>query len=383
MMGPRKMVTAGQVDVSESSDFTPSFYLAPHSALNFFHPTMSGTKLQLLCLVWPDNIPGPAVQHIFEVEIDDGSTVASLKKSIKLENFHALADVDARNLVLWKCSIPTDDNLDNSLKTIRFDQADNDRLCRLLPPYLISEVFKAPLLSKTIHILVELPNYGEFSTRISYSTTEVRMLLAEIVAPIVSLPNLREERLRFSAAFPEKPPSAQGAPSTFLKLQKTEDQKIVWSRPSSADATIPVTLMNNIFRRFIDDCENYIPNRQDNELVLELMGEMSAFYSHEGARAARLRNILTVYGLPFVTSTITSKGHNYTTDGSVEVNGNLLTIVEVKEEIGSKGAEPYAQSILYYTHSTMEKAPNFPNFNFPALLIAVFGQTRRYFPSLL
>ena len=137
--------------------------------------------------------------------------------------------------------------------------------------------------------------------------------------------------------------------------------------------------MHPIFRQFIDNCENHRPNRQDNELVLDLMTAMSPFYLDKGARAAPLHEILTEYGIPAVTSTIRSKGRDFRTNGSVEDNGYLLTIIDVKEEIGSKGAEPYAEVILYYTHSTLEKAKLFPNFNFPALLITVFGQTLLYF----
>ena len=81
-----------------------------------------------------------------------------------------------------------------------------------------------------------------------------------------------------------------------------------------------------------------------------------------------------------MTSTISSKGREFRTDGAVEIVNNLVAIVEVKEEISSKGAEPYAQVVLYYTHSTLEKAPLFPNFNFPALLITVFGQTLPLLP---
>ena len=62
---------------------------------------------------------------------------------------------------------------------------------------------------------------------------------------------------------------------------------------------------------------------------------------------------------------------------------NLTAIVEVKEEIGREGAEPYAQVILYYTHSTLEKAQHFPNFNFPALLITVFGETLLSFLAII
>lgn len=172
---------------------------------------------------------------------------------------------------------------------------------------------------------------------------EARILLAENPTPLASLlnlSNLREECQRFDAAFPGKPPSSQGAPSAFSKLQQKPHQKIMWSRPPAADATVPVTLLHPILRKFNDDCENHQPIRPDNELVLELMAVMSNFFPDENARAAKLRDILTRHSIPVVTSTITSKGHHFPTDGAVAINGHLVAIVEIKEEIGSQGAEP-------------------------------------------
>ena len=118
------------------------------------------------------------------------------------------------------------------------------------------------------------------------------MLLAENVAPLASFPNLnnlRVERQRFDNTFPEKAPSSQGAPLDFSKLQQKQNQKIVWTRPPAADATVFVTLMHPIrdFRQFIDDCQNHKPNQQDNELVLKLMVAMSGFFTETLCRGQR------------------------------------------------------------------------------------------------
>lgn len=157
----------------------------------------------------------------------------------------------------------------------------------------------------------------------------------------------------------------------------------MWSRPPAADATIPVILLHPIFRQFVDDCDNHQPIQSDNELVRELMAAMSDFFLNEDARAAQLRDILTRHSIPVVPSTITSKGHCFRTDGAVAINGHLVAIVEVKEEIGSKGAEPYAQVVLYYTYAYLAKAKGSSKFNFPALLITVFGQTLLFFHAII
>ena len=127
---------------------------------------MSGKKLKLMCLAWPDNKPD---EHIVQVEIDDDDTVASLKDTIKYKHAHAFAHVDARDLVLWKCSgLPDDGNLEQSLRTLQFDGSDN-RLVRLTSARRqISQHF-GNLSKEPIHILVELPPLSECDTCIFYS----------------------------------------------------------------------------------------------------------------------------------------------------------------------------------------------------------------------
>jgi hypothetical protein len=195
------------------------------------------------------------------------------------------------------------------------------------------------------------------------------MLLAENEVPPDSLANLLKERQRFCAELPLTRPSSLGIPSNFSKFQGKQIP-IACGRPRAEDPSIPVTLLHPIF---LDNCENHQPIAEDNVLVLQLMEEMSNFFQDEDARAAELCDILTRHGIPIVTHMITSKGHHFRTDGAVASNGHLVVILNVKEEIGSKGAEPYAQNVLFYSHSTAAKSQEFPEFNFPTLLITVFG----------
>ncbi|KAH9957260.1 hypothetical protein BGW80DRAFT_1382899 [Lactifluus volemus] len=136
---------------------------------------MSGTKLKLMCLVLPDD---KLYEHAFQVDINDDDTVADLKKLIKDEHAkeHAslLDEVDSRDLVLWKCSslLGDDDNLEQTLKTIRFNGSD-DRIVRLKALQRISQLFGDEDLSKEpIHILVEVPMLGECGTGFSNSVRD-------------------------------------------------------------------------------------------------------------------------------------------------------------------------------------------------------------------
>lgn len=120
---------------------------------------MSGEKLTLNCLVWPDDEPDEHLVEV-EVEVDNNWTVLSLKGLITKRHAHALAHIDDRDLVLWKCFIPVDNNLRKTLNTVRFDGTDT-RLVRLPPISPIFEHFATDLSHKTIHILAEIPHKRE------------------------------------------------------------------------------------------------------------------------------------------------------------------------------------------------------------------------------
>ena len=83
---------------------------------------MSGEKLRLICFVCPDDNPN---EHIVIVKIDNDDTISELKKLIKLEHAHRLHQVDACDLILWKCSISDDDHLKETLNAIRFNVGDS------------------------------------------------------------------------------------------------------------------------------------------------------------------------------------------------------------------------------------------------------------------
>ena len=142
--------------------------MPPSAVLSFFilfHPARSEEKLRLTCLVWPDDKPN---EQLVEVELDNNRTVMFLKKLIKDEHTHSLAHVDARDLVLWKCSIPDDLNLKENLNNLHFDGTDLS-VHRLGPlTSESSEHFPTILPRRTIHILVEVPALGDWHLYLLY-----------------------------------------------------------------------------------------------------------------------------------------------------------------------------------------------------------------------
>ena len=59
--------------------------------------------------------------HIFLVELQATKTVGALKRALKEENKQALQHIDANNLVLWKVSLPADEDLDEKLEKLNLD----------------------------------------------------------------------------------------------------------------------------------------------------------------------------------------------------------------------------------------------------------------------
>ena len=101
---------------------------------------------------------------------------------------------------------------------------------------------------------------------------------------------------------------------------------------------------------------------------------MSKFFENESQRQLAFIDILRSHSIGIVPSSFAG----YHTDGDLHVNGRRYMILEVKSEVGSKGAEPYCQAILYYvggSRDEVEKASKMDaQFNFPCLIITLFGR---------
>ncbi|KAJ8580322.1 hypothetical protein M405DRAFT_778345 [Rhizopogon salebrosus TDB-379] len=308
-------------------------------------PVASGppaVHLSLNCFVCGDE-PG----RIFEIKIAPTESVSALKELIKEKQKPQFDDVPANRLDLWKVDINPEKDQQRGL------------LCdaeKLKAVTRLSKVFTVVPEDEHLHIVVQLPpQRSHILSQLSPSEHHQRTM---------------QLRLEYSNNFPSKPPSSQGIPSAFEKLQKQEKLAIYWNRPATAAYTIPPTLLHPIFGTFINDCENHEPTDEDNKLVMALSTAMSGFFTDETERSSKFRHILRDHGIDLTASTIDYT--KYTTDGDMRCGGLLYAIAEVKNEIGSKGAEPHAQAISYYVQSSKSLAPQ-KGFRFPCILISLFG----------
>lgn len=179
--------------------------------------------------------------------------------------------------------------------------------------------------------------------------------------------NLAAARLKWLRDFPSRAPSESAQPSQFAADQK----KIAFNfnRPPDAAATIPVTLYHPVFGQFQEDCQAYMPTKDDHEFVRNFAFSMSQLYDKEDERASRARDEIESYGLAFRAAKIKA----YTTDGDLRFNGLSYAILKVKNELGVGGADPLIQAAWYYTAFVREKIRDHPGSCFPCLLIYIAG----------
>ena len=167
-------------------------------------------------------------------------------------------------------------------------------------------------------------------------------------------------------------PSNGAKPPKFDKMQKG-DGYIACNRPTSHPASLPLSLLHPVFGKFMDDCEDHVPTPDDVKLLHEFVVVMSFIHTVELGRRQAVLEVLSTNGIHINPTTIGA----YTTDGDLSVGKSRLLIMEFKNEIGSTGAEPYFQAILYYLEATRELLSR--NSVLPCILVLIFGMFHHFF----
>jgi len=108
---------------------------------------MSARILELNCLV-----DGYDESHIFTVNISENKTVSVLKEEIWNKTTPEFIHVPAFKLVIWRVSLPINDNLQQILKA--FEPGEDIELRR--PISTLSSLFSNPKVGH-LHILIQRP----------------------------------------------------------------------------------------------------------------------------------------------------------------------------------------------------------------------------------
>ncbi|KAF9313348.1 hypothetical protein BG006_004179, partial [Podila minutissima] len=109
---------------------------------------MTDNHLSLFCLV-----DGESTSNAFPVEVESTKTIGDFKKLIKSEIPDTFNGVDAKDLTLWRVSIPItdDDDIPILLNNVTSGKKKLGLATRL------SKVFPEELPEETVHIIVQRP----------------------------------------------------------------------------------------------------------------------------------------------------------------------------------------------------------------------------------
>jgi len=118
-------------------------------------------SITLFCLV-----KGNTTANAFEVDIEKDKSISKLKEAIKAKNTQTFANVDAKDIKLWKVEI-SGDHVDP------LTLHDNDELLAIND---IGDYWTEKPLKKHIHVLVEPP----VTTATSDEVLELRKQLASM-----------------------------------------------------------------------------------------------------------------------------------------------------------------------------------------------------------
>jgi hypothetical protein len=187
---------------------------------------------------------------------------------------------------------------------------------------------------------------------------------------------LREVRKNIFSKTRKDSPSAQAETRAFAAIQQG-DTFYACNRPQAREPQLPLTLLHPVFGTFVDNCKQLTLTASDYDCAKSLKNVMCAFYGDEGARRKKFLEELKNHDIVAQAAHIGST--KCVTDGHVLVGDHPILIVEVKNEIGWKGAEPSLQGFAYYDSFVRENRlwEDFSTIH-PCFLLFVAGMSRTF-----
>ena len=178
------------------------------------------------------------------------------------------------------------------------------------------------------------------------------------------LDDITTERMRL-AKMAKHAPSSLSKPSAF---QTSAQQVVACNRPFDFD-TIPITLLQEEFGLFMDDCK-VLPSPKSQELLQALTVAACKWYENETQRRSEIQNVFDdVAGLYFSAETIS--GTEYKTYGNLRVHIMPAVIRQCKNEAGCGLLE----AIAYYVQFLVKALDRHGMRNrFPCILLIDTGK---------
>ena len=107
---------------------------------------------------------------------------------------------------------------------------------------------------------------------------------------------------------------------------------------------LPLNFLHPILGEYVDDAVNYMPTSDDVQFLLVFVQAMVDIDKLEDGQKETLLTVFNDHKMPIKPMMI----GKFTTDGDLSIGSFRLLIVEFKNEIRSKAAEPFFQEILYF-----------------------------------
>ncbi|KAG6329174.1 hypothetical protein ID866_9916 [Astraeus odoratus] len=303
-------------------------------------PSVIVSDMTLNCWIYGDD-----VKNIFPVKISKTASVGELKVDIKNMIPSAFRGVDAPSLHLYKISVPINDDLGVALQNSK----PNDE--KSLDPWkILSDIFFDVPLKEYLHVVVKVAFSVGFPTCTPLNVEAQRRTFLNNNALLVS--------------------STADELETFSERQAAREHTIFCNRPHTACASIPVTLLHNVFSQFLDNCETHNITPGDNSFAEELHIAMSDFYSTELSRVNAISDVLWRWKI-YPTVTVTTDGPRR--DDDMFKNNHYYLITTIENEVGSARADPWTQASLMYLKLTSKSAVAMAGSTLPCIIVILFG----------
>ncbi|KAF5316413.1 hypothetical protein D9619_006302 [Psilocybe cf. subviscida] len=182
-----------------------------------------------------------------------------------------------------------------------------------------------------------------------------------------------------------------GAQSTnYQTNQNNSDERLLDDRPHPDLDIPPISLLygpfgefDDIFaRRALPLADSNIDSAKFEQTVDEFATAMLDFYGNEDLRRGATGPLFSKIGFDLPATSVGSTP--YRTDGHYEVNGLMVTVLEIKKEQADTKSIPYVQAALYVGQSHKEAAKAMcRHWRVPALCITLVGHYIQFYGTLL
>ncbi|CAG7849900.1 SubName: Full=Uncharacterized protein {ECO:0000313/EMBL:CCA77651.1} [Serendipita indica DSM 11827] len=271
-------------------------------------------------------------QHVAMVTLSRSDTVGDLKNAIQ---YLCYKDVNPFKIDLFQVDISDEGDLAQKI-----EEKKKDLGSPLLPSRRLIRYYPSTPPEDAIHILV----------RCSASPHDE---LLKRKREDDEGPDAKRRKILESLKIARSLAPSSASPKELFAHYKG---KIDVNRPTADPETIPISLLHEVFGKFLDSYQTHQPTAEENRLFNNLQEAMLMEYRNEGDRAYKFKSLFSEeYGIKLEASLVSNTA--YTTDGHLQIDGHPLIITEAKDDVTSSKAAAHLQAFAYYLQFIKKRKP--------------------------